>query len=74
MHDRSLIGYVDIKHVNECVRFELMVGDKLCNFITLYRSSSQSRDQFESFKENLELNLESAVQNDPFVEVVLNEW
>ena len=74
MHDRSLIGYVAIKHVNECVRFELMVGDKLCNFTTLYRSSSQSRDQFEPFKENLELNLESAMQNDPFVEVLLNEW
>ena len=22
------------KKLNECVRFELMVGDKLCNFIT----------------------------------------
>ena len=40
-----------------------MVGNKPCNFIALYRSPSQSQDQFESFKENLELNLESAVQN-----------
>ena len=43
-----------------------MVDDKLCNFIALQRSPSQSQDQFESFKENLELNLESAVQNSPF--------
>ena len=43
-----------------------MVGDKLCNFIALYRSPSQSQDLFESFKENLELNLESAVQNNSF--------
>ena len=39
---------IDINFSNECVRFELMVGDNLCNFITLYRSPSQSQDQFES--------------------------
>ena len=44
-----------------------MVGDKLCNFIALNRAPSQSQDLFEYFKENLELNLESAVQNNPFL-------
>ena len=34
---------------------------------------SQSQDPFEFFKENLELNLESAVQNNSFLEVVLIE-
>ena len=48
-----------INYLNKCVRFELMVGDKLCNFIALYRSPSQSQDQFESFKETFELSLES---------------
>ena len=38
-----------------------MVSDKLCNFLALHMSPSQSQDQFESFKEKLELNLESAV-------------
>ena len=56
------------------MRFELMVGDKPCNFIALYRSSSQSQDQFESFKENLELNLESAVQNNPFLVVLFGDF
>ena len=51
-----------------------MVGDKLCKFIALYRSPSQSQDLFESFKENLELNLESAVQNNPFVVVLLGDF
>ena len=53
--------------------FELMVGDKLCNFIALYKSPSQSQDQLESFKENLELNLELAVQNSPFLVVALSD-
>ena len=65
---------IDINYLSECVRFELMVGDKLCNFIALYRSPSQSQDLFESFKENLELNLESAVQNNPFLVVLLGDF
>ena len=48
-----------------------MIGDKLCNFIALYRPQSQSQDQCKSFKENLELNLEFAVQNRPFLVVLL---
>ena len=51
-----------------------MVGDKPCNFIALYRSPSQSQDQFESFKENLGLNLESAVQNNSFLVVLLGDF
>ena len=48
-----------------------MAGDKFCNFSALYRSPSQFQDQSKSFKENLELNLESAMQNNPFLVVVL---
>ena len=65
---------ININYLNECVRFELMVGDKLCNFIALYRSPSQSQDQFESLKGNLELNLESAVQSNPFPVVLLGDF
>ena len=54
--------------------FELMVLDKLCNFIPLYKSASQSQDLFVSFKENLELNLESAVQNISFLVVLLGDF
>ena len=44
-----------------------MVGNKLCSFIALYRYPSQLQDQFESFKDSLELNHESTVQDNPFV-------
>ena len=57
---------IDINYLNECVRFELMIDAKRCNFIAIYRSPSQSQDLFESFKEHLELNLGSAVQKIPF--------
>ena len=65
---------IDTNYLNECVRFQLMVGEKLCNFIALYRSPSQLQDLFESLKENLELNLESVVQNNPFLVVLLNNF
>ena len=43
----------------ECINFELKIGDKLCNFISLYRSPSQSQDEFENFSENFERNLDN---------------
>ena len=65
---------ININYFNECVRFELMLDDKLCNFIALFRSPSQSQDQFEFFKENLELNLESVVKNNPFLVVLIGAF
>ena len=62
------IKRVFANYLNECVRFELIASDKLCNFIALYIPPSQLQ---ESFKENLERNLESAVQNNPFLVVDL---
>ena len=64
---------IDINYLNEFVRFELMGGDTICNFIALYRSPSQAQDLFKSFKENLELNLESPVQNNLFLVLLLSD-
>ena len=63
---------VDVNYLNEFVRFQQMITDKMCNFITLCWSPSQSQDLFESFKENIELNLESVGYNNFFLVVVLN--
>ena len=56
------------------MRFKLMLGDKLCNFIALYKLPGQLQDLFKSFKENLELNLESALQNNPFLVWLLGDF
>ena len=55
------------------MRFGLRVHNKFCNFIALYISPSQSQDQFKSFEGNAELNLESAVQNNSFLVVLLGD-
>ena len=49
----SSLKVANTNYLNKCVRFELMVGDKLCNFIALYRTPSQLQDQFEFIEEHL---------------------
>ena len=53
------------QYLQESTCFELKIGDKTCNFLSLYRSPSQSQDDFETFTENLELNLENLMQKNP---------
>ena len=57
--------------MQECINFEIKIKDKLCNFITLYHSPNQSRNDFESFINNFELNLDSVMVNNPFLTIVL---
>ena len=42
--------------------------------ISLYRSSSQTKDEFENFIKNLELNLEHTENKNPFLIVVLGDF
>ena len=44
----------------------MKIGEKLCNFIILYRSPSQFQDDFETFLKNSELNLDTNLANNPF--------
>ena len=51
-----------------------MIGKKICNFLTLYRSPSQNQDDFQAFIDNLEMNLESLAQRNPFLMVVIGDF
>ena len=53
------------------MNFKIKIKGKLGNFIRLYRSSNQSQDDFKSFINNFELNLNSAMVNNPFLTVLL---
>ena len=57
---------LDIQCLHECINFELKIGDKLYNFVALYKSPSQTQDEFEKFSDNLEMNLETLSQKIPF--------
>ena len=47
---------------------------KSCNFTILYRSPSQSHDDFERFLKTFELNLDAVLANSPFLTVLLGDF
>ena len=59
------------KYLQERINFEIKIGEKLCNFIALSRSTSHSQDVFETLKK-LELNTIAA--NNPFLTAVLSDF
>ena len=58
---------LDIHILQECINFEMKIENKLCNFIVLYRSPSHSQDTFESFTDNLELNIDAIAARNPYL-------
>ena len=64
---------LSIQYLQECINFELNIGGKICNFISLHISPSQTQDEFEKFIDNLELNLETLCQNNPFLIVLIGD-
>ena len=68
------IKVLDTHLLQECINFEIKIADKTCNFISLHRSPSQSKDEFESFADNLELNLGSIALRNPYLIVVLGDF
>ena len=53
---------IDVQLLDECINFEIRIGGKLCRFLCLYRSPSQTRDIFETFVDNFELTLDSIIE------------
>ena len=41
---------LNISYLSECITFEISIGNKVCRFIHLYRSPSQTQDEFQTFK------------------------
>ena len=68
------IKVIDVSIFKECINFKVKIGGKTCNFVSLYRSPSQTKDEFENFIKNLELNLEHIANKSPFLIVVLGDF
>ena len=52
----------------------MRIGEKLFNFIILYRSPTQSQDDFETFLKNFELNFDIILAKHPFLTVVFCDF
>ena len=65
---------INICYLNECITFVIRLRDKICNFVSLYRSPNQSEDDFESFCNNFELTLDAVSATNPFLIVVIGDF
>ena len=60
--------------MRECINFEISLRGKICNYISLYHSPSQSSDIFKDFADNFELNLDKWSNKSPYLIVVLSDF
>ena len=52
----------------------IKLGDKICNFVSLYRSPNQSEDDSENFCNNFELTLDAVSATNPFLIVAIGDF
>ena len=57
--------------LEECITVDLIISDKLCSFVALYRPASQSQDDFA---DNFEMILDLASKENPCLFVVLGDF
>ena len=48
-NDFLLLEVTRVHLLEECIAFDLIISDKLCSFIALYRSPSQSQDDLKHY-------------------------
>ena len=64
----------NIQYLQESINLEIIIGDKKCNFISLYRSPCLSNDNFEPFADNTELNLHVIAPTSPYLTALLGDY
>ena len=61
----------DICYLCKCKKLEVRLGERLCNFLTVYFSPSQSQDKFEKFCQNLQFKLKFSSPKIPFLTILI---
>ena len=65
---------IDVHYLQEFLIFEIVIGGKLCNFIFLYSSPSQSLASFQKFADDLELSLDKISNQSLFLTIDLCDF
>ena len=65
---------INLKDLQKSLLFEIRIGSKCCKFSCLYRSPSQTQDEFETFPKKFELSLDKIHENNLFMTVVLADF
>ena len=74
-HKASLpLRVIDICFLQECMTFKVMIRNKQCCFVALYRSPSQNQDEFDSFSKNLEITLDKLKLSNPSMLAAIRDF
>ena len=65
---------IHVNYLSESILFQLQIVSKICNFNSLYRSPSQTADNFHSFLDNLKLNVDAVTDNNAFLVVAIGDF
>ena len=65
---------LSVHYLQKCLIFEDLIDGKSYNFISFYRSPSQSSDSFEEFADNLQHSLDKISNQNPFLTAVLDDF
>ena len=63
-----------VRLLEECIAFGLITSNKLCTFVALYRSPSQSQSNFATFSDNFEMTVDFVSKKNPFLIVFLGDF
>ena len=66
------LKFIDRNYLGESILFELQIDSKICNFISLYRSLSETVDNFDSFLDDV--NLDAMTDNNTFLVVAVGDF
>ena len=65
---------LNISSQNECINFEVSIANKIRGVIHLYRSPNQKPNEFQIFRSNLELNIDSLFSCKPFLTIMNGDF
>ena len=64
----------NISCLKECLQFNPSVYEKQCNITLIYRSPSQSSEEFDTFLSNFRLLLDYITNSNPFVSIIIGDF
>ena len=71
---RLPLRVLNFSNLNEYINSEVSIAYKICHFIHLYRLPSQTQDQFQIFRSNLELNCDSLSSCNLFFTIMIGDF
>ena len=60
--------------LEKCIAFNLIITNKLCSLVALYRSPNQSQDNLATFSDNFKMTLDLGSKENPFLLAVLSDF